>query len=377
MIRLNGRDSIYSHYRVCRTGLMEKISKMMRLRWILGFFFLCAPVLHAQDDDLEHNGAGYVPVVSGTIGYITTVSGGVPALQPHISPTLLVPMGHKIGLESRTDFTGFFQRKDLTHGPYSGKVFKSVESAQIDWLADSHVTVSAGKYFLPFGLYNERLSPFWIRNIQDSPITLPIGTSTSGAGDGFMLRGMATEHPSWSVQYTSYFSARSSINQLQAARTAGGDVSIYFPEKRVEVGTSYQRFLQGKEINSEAVYVSWQPHEVPVDLKAEYDQSYYGRGYWLESAYMLSQIPRGQRFFQHLQVAARIQQFDVINKGGISLPSVDTQKCDFEMNYYLRDDLHLVASYGRQFSSQGNTNIWNVGFMHRFLWPMWPGRKKS
>jgi hypothetical protein len=348
---------------------------MKRLRSVFGIVFLCTVVLHAQDNDLKQNGAGYVPVISGGMGYVTIINGGVPALEPQINPILLLPLGHRVEIESRTDFTGFFQRKDLTHGPYSGKIFKTVESAEIDWLLDSHVSVVAGKYLLPFGMYNERLEPFWIRNIQDSPITATIGTRTSGAGDGLMLRGVATQHPLWSIQYSSYFSARSSINQLGAGRTAGGDVSVYFPEKRVEVGTSYQRFLQQKEINSEAVYVAWQPHQVPLDLKAEYDQSYYGRGYWLESAYTLSQLPRGQRFFQRLQLAARVQQFAPLHGGGNSLPSVDTQKVDFEMNYYLRDDLRLVSSYGRQFSSQQNVNIWNVGFTYRFLWPLWPGRK--
>lgn len=333
-------------------------------------------VLAAQKDDIGQNSAGYVPVISGGMGYITNVNAGVKTLEPQINPVLLLPLGHRVEIESRTDFTGFFERKDLTSGPYKGKIFKTVEFAEANWLADSHVNVVLGKYLLPFGLYNERLEPFWIRVMQDSPITAVIGTRTSGAGDGIMLRGMATEHPSWSIQYASYFSARSGINQLGAARTAGGDVSIYFPDKRVEIGTSYQRFLQQREINSESVYLSWQPHEAPMDLKAEYDQSYYGHGYWIESAYMLNQVPRGRRFFEHMQVAARMQQFHSVHSGGSALPQANTQKVDFEINYYLRDDLRLVSSYGRQFSSQGNLNAWNIGFTHRFLWPLWPGRKQ-
>ena len=76
-------------------------------------------------------------------------------------------------------------------GPFKGKVFKDVEYAQLDWLADSRAIVVGGRYLLPFGLYNERLGPIWIRNLQDFPYTASIGTRTSGAGDGLMLRGVA------------------------------------------------------------------------------------------------------------------------------------------------------------------------------------------
>jgi hypothetical protein len=356
--------------------MMEKKLRMTRSRWILAFFLVYASMAHAQGDDLQKNSAGYVPVISGGIGYVHNINGGITTLEPQINPVLLLPLGHHVLVESRTSFSGSFQREFQTHGPFTGKVFKSVDYAQADWLLNTHITATAGKYLLPFGLYNERLSPLWIRNLQDSPITSGIGTRTSGAGDGVMLRGMAIEHPSWTIQYSAYFSALSNVNQLQAARTAGGDVSIFLPQRRLEIGTSYQRFLQGKEINSEAVYASWQPHAAPLDLKVEFDQSYYGRGYWIEPAYMLSQVPKGQKFFQHLQVVARMEQFYLVHSGGSSIPGVDTQKFSFGMNYYLRDDTRLLASYGRQFSSQGNANVWNFGFTHRFLWPLWPGRKK-
>ena len=95
----------------------------------------------------------------GGAGYIHNVSGGVQTLEPQIDPVLLVPFGRHLLLESRTDFTGFFERQNLTSGPFKGKVFKDVEYAQLDWLADSHAIVVGGRYLLPFGLYNERLEP--------------------------------------------------------------------------------------------------------------------------------------------------------------------------------------------------------------------------
>ena len=70
-----------------------------------------------------------------------------------------------------------------------------VYKRQVDWLANTHVIASAGAFLLPFGLYNERLAPLWIRNLQDTPITDNVGTRPNGVGDGVMLRGNAYETP--------------------------------------------------------------------------------------------------------------------------------------------------------------------------------------
>jgi hypothetical protein len=342
-------------------------------------FLLATSYLYAQDADIDHNSAGHIPLIAGGAGYVHNVSGGVTTLEPQIDPVLLIPLGSHLLIESRTDFTGFFQRESTDRGPFSGpfsgKVFKNVYYAQLDWLANTHVMATVGKYVLPFGIYNERLQPIWIRNLQDPPINFPIGTRTSGAGDGVMLRGVITQTPKYSVQYTTYFSASSKINQLEAARTAGYDVSVYLPERHIEVGTSYQRFLQDQRSNSVAVYTSWQPIKAPLDLKAEYDHGFSGQGYWIEPAYMLSQVPVAHKFFQHVQTVVRMQQFFPLNGGGNGLQRVDTQRFDFGLNYYIRDDLRLITNYGRQFSSQGNANQWNFGFTYRMLFPLWPGRK--
>jgi hypothetical protein len=331
--------------------------------------------LTAQDNQPREDHAQYIPIISGGLGYIHNVNGGVTSLIPQINPVLLVPFGSHVFLESRTDFTGFFQRRELTSGSFTGQVFKSVDYAQVNWLANTHVIATAGRYLLPFGLYNERLGPLWIRNLQDAPITATIGTRTSGSGNGFMLRGVAVQKPSYSVQYTAYFSALSNINELQSARTAGGDASIFLPRARLEIGTSYQHFLQDHRINSVATYVSWQPSSVALDIKAEVDYSYNGRGYWIEPAYRFEQLPIPS-IFRRVQIVGRMQQFFPSHNGGNSLPIVDTNRFDAGLNYYFRDDLRFISSYGRTFSSHGNANVWNIGFTYRFLFPLLPGRAK-
>ena len=189
-----------------------------------------------------------------------------------------------------------------------------------------------------------------------------------------MLRGVVTQRPKYTIQYTSYFSTRSSIEQLQSARVAGGDASVYFNRSHLEAGVSYQRFLQGHNINSVGTYIAWQP-STTVDVKAEGDFSYNGQGYWIESAYLFQQLPI-PRLFRGTQVVGRMQQFFPHNGGGNSLPRVESQRVDFGLNYYVRDDLRFISSYGRSFSVQRNANVWNVGFTYRFLFPLWPARKK-
>jgi hypothetical protein len=56
-----------------------------------------------------------------------------------------------------------------------------------------------------------------------------------------------------------------------------------------------------------------------------------------------------------------------------ALPPINTQVFEFGVNYYFRDDLRAVSSYGRQFTAQGNQNVWTIGVTYRFVMPLVPG----
>jgi hypothetical protein len=352
-------------------------------KWIwAGCMLLCSFAARAQDadnkstdPDSKSTSAGYVPVITGGLGYVYNVVGGVPSLEPQIDPLLLVPFGSHVLLESRTDFTGFFQRRDGT-GDYTGPIFKNVVYAQLDWLANSRITVVGGKYLLPFGLFTERYSPLWILTFQDRPIPGGIGTEDSGSGEGGELRGVAAQTGKMTINYTAYFSAHTNTNQLQASRLAGGDTSVFLPNQHLEVGGSYQRTLEGHQINSGALYAQWTPQVIPLDVRWEYDRNFNGQGYYIEGDYMLSQSPVAANFFKNMQLGLRAQQFDPLNGGGNGVPRVNTERVDIALNYYFRDNnWRVISNYGRQFSSGNDNNVWNVGFTYRFLWPLWPGRK--
>jgi hypothetical protein len=192
-----------------------------------------------------------------------------------------------------------------------------------------------------------------------------------------MVRGLLISNKDWQLNYTAYFSTLSTVNQFQSGRAAGGRAGVFFPKARLEVGASYQRLLQNQHINSVGAHFSWQPYNTPLDLKAEYAHSPNGQGYWLEAGYRFSRFRGDDSWLGRLQAIGRVQQF---KRGTFSpidaLPGADTNQVDFGLNYYLPHNLRLNSSYGRQFSSLGNSNIWNFEVTYRFLFPLIPGGAK-
>jgi len=322
-------------------------------------------------------GQSDTPILSGGVQFVGTSNAGAVFYQPVIEPVLVVPVGDHWLFETRAGFQGFIARENGTTGPYQAQFFRSLDYAQIDYIANSHFTITAGRFLTPFNIYNERLGPVWLRNLQDGPIILPIGTRTSSSSNGFMLRGVAVEREKWQLNYTAYFSTLSTTDYLQAGRAAGGRVGIFFPFAGVELGASYQRFLQNGDYNNSGMYLAWQPPSIPFDTRFEYAHSPGGHGYWLESAYRFAGDRRSMAGLGRLQAVARVQQFF---KGVATpqdfLPAADTNRFDFGLNYYLPHDVRLNGSYGRQFSSTGNANIWNFQITYRFLFPAWPGGSK-
>jgi len=317
------------------------------------------------------------PILSGGIQFVGTSNAGFTFYQPVISPVLAAPIGDHWLIESRGELQGFISRENGTTGPYQGQFFTALDYAQLDYIANSHVTITVGRFLTPFNIYNERYGPAWIRNLQDPAIIYTIGTRTSASSDGVMLRGVAAAGEKWEWNYTAYLSALSNIQNLQAGRAGGGRTGIVLPDAGIEIGTSYQRFLQGRDYNAAGTYFVWQPPSIPLDVRNEYAHSPSGQGYWLEAAYRLARDRRNISGLARLQPVARVQQFF---KGTPSpqafLPSRDTNRFDFGLNYYLPHEVRLNGSYGRQFSASGNANIWNFQITYRFLFPAWPGESK-
>ncbi|HEY6268874.1 MAG TPA: hypothetical protein VIX11_11295 [Candidatus Acidoferrum sp.] len=310
-----------------------------------------------------------VPLLTGSAGFITTFDGGEPHLHPIVTPLLLVPIGQRWVFESRATF-----ETDMVQVPgqsgFHGSVAKEVEYAQLDFIANPYVTVTVGRFLTPFGIFNERLYPVWIRNLQSDPLILPIGLGPSNASTGAMVRGGFKANSKFNINYTAYFSALSTVNKLDSDRFSGGRVGIFVPAARLEIGGSFQHGLQDQRSNAFGFHGIWQPAVLPLDIRAEYARSIAGSGYWAEAAFRLSQIPFHQNELRRTQVVARMQQYFVGENSGDALLPANTKLFEFGLNYYFIDGLKASANYGRQFSSAGNANVWMMAITYRFVIPL-------
>src|ERR1700682_1949578 len=319
----------------------------------------------------EASGTPTVPVVSGGVAFVPFVQGGQTTLVSIISPVVLLPLGDNWLIESRGAFEGDFTRRDGT-GPFGGKIHKQLEYLQLDYIAHRYLTVTAGRFLTPFGIYNERLYPIWIRSLQPTPLIFPLGT---GSSDGVMLRGGFSINPKINLNYATYFSTLSTVNKFESDRTSGGRLGFFLPGPRIEAGVSFQKELQHERSNAFGFHFAWQPAAVPLNLRSEYARSHDGSGYWIEVAYRLSQAPFWQKTMRRTEIIGRGQQ---LFAGQISkdeaeeygLPDVNTRQGDFGLNYYLRDGLKASASYSRRFNSDGNVNLWTVGLAYHFALPL-------
>ena len=326
------------------------------------------PALRAQTSSSDNP----VPILTGSAGYFTFVTAGQTQLNAQMNPVLLLPLGDRWLVESRAEFQGAFQRPP-GGGPFGGPVSKNLDYAQVDYIANPYLTVTVGRFLTPFGIFNERLYPIWIRSLQQDPLILPLSAESN---DGMMLRGGFPMNAKANLSYAAYVSAVSSgHNNLQSNRDVGGRVGVFLPGPRVEVGASWQKLLQDGRTNAFGFYSAWQPQRLPLNMHSEYAWSNQGGGYWVEGAYRLSQVAFWQKAMRRLEVAGRAEQFfsgqiSANEAQALGLPGANTREGEFGLNYYLADGLKAVASYGRQFSSEGNSNLWSVGIAYRFALPL-------
>ena len=225
---------------------------------------LCsAPRLLAQGLQVEDTKP--VPLLTGSVGFITTFDGGQTHLGPIVTPVVLVPLGQRWLFETRIDL-----ESDLTQVPgesgFHGKLEKNVDYAQLDFIVNRYMTVTAGRFLTPFNIYNERLYPVWIRNLQTDPLILPIGIGPSNASNGAMVRGGFKARPGMDVNYAVYFSALTTTNYVDAARFAGGHAGVFVRKTRLEFGGSFSTLAAGQP--QQRVWVSRYLGTIPCSSRA-------------------------------------------------------------------------------------------------------------
>ncbi len=346
-----------------------------RARFCLVFaLLLFSNALLAQDGAQEDTVADIraVPILTGSAAHFTSVTGGTVRDVPSISPLLLLPLGDKWLVEAKGISADTFAKD--AQGDYAGTFSYGMAYASADYIANRYVTVSAGRFATPFGIYGERLAPNWIRALQTTPLTSPI---ISGSSLGGMVRGgIPSRSEKVDFTYAAYFSAANTNHIVATDRSTGGRFGLFLPGPRLEIGASYQQVLQADRPHSAGTFFEWQPNPVPLTLRSEYVRSsgLKGSAYWVESVYRLTQIPymhrlevvgRGQQFF----AAANLSPAAVKRLGALGR---DTQEADGGLNYYFSGDVRASASYGRQLAQGHNANIWVIGMTYRFVMPLMP-----
>jgi hypothetical protein len=313
-----------------------------------------------------------IPVLQTSAAFQTVFDAGETHIHPLLTPVLLVPFGERWLFEARGTFESDLAQQPGVSG-FHGVVQKEEEYAQLDFIASPYMTVTVGRFLTPFGIFNERLYPVWIRNLASDPLILPIGIGPSNASTGAMIRGGFKASEQFNINYAVYYSALSTLSPVDSSRFAGGRAGIFFSKARLEIGGSYQHLLQDDHSNLFGFHIAWQPPKLPLDLRGETERSSVGSGYWLETDYRLTQVPFAQDQLRHVQVVARMQQFFTGAVPANSVLPVNTNMFEFGVNYYFMDGLRAMSSYGRQFAPQGNGNVWTLALTYRLVTPLGHG----
>jgi hypothetical protein len=341
----------------------EKAIQLRLLLFALAIFGVC-----------QCGFAQNIPLLSGGVGFFSSTNGGATSYLPVIEPLLAAPIGNRFLFESRAVVLETVNPKGGGQDGYNHSHLVGLTYMQGDYILTPHITVIGGSFLLPFGTFNERLSPIWIDNFQDGPLIAGVGMMNSGTGVGGQLRGSAISRSKYSIDYAAYFSAASANEYFLANRSSGGRVDLYLPEQRLEIGTSYGRLLEGTQENFFGAHVWWEPKDTGFRLRSEWARGAHGQGYWVEADYRPMQFGGYNSWIGRFEPLFRMQQTFTNKGGGDPLPAVNTQRADFGLDYNLPHNTRILTSYSRQFSSTRDVNIWETGLTYRFLFPAWKGR---
>jgi len=333
------------------------------LRCLFAVSIALTTALHAQQT-AEAPSESPIPVITGDFSFQSNFESGTQTLSPEFDPVLLVPLGRKVLIESEFDMMTDLMHSNGQWGPVV--VNHGVEYLQLTYIAHPHLTFTVGRFLTPFGIYRERLHPMWIRNLAGDPIIFKMNDNSS---NGAMVRGTTRLTSGMNLTYATYFSASTKNNQLSADRRAGTRASLFFPNKRLEVGVSFSRILGDTRYNMLGTDLTWNLKRIPLDLHAEALRStVLGSGYWAEGGYRLERLGRNA-FFRNSLVALRAEQYWVptVSQTLISdLPDRNTSRATLGWTYSLYKGVRFNASYGRNFATGENRNIYTVGLTYRF-----------
>ena len=101
---------------------------------------------------------------------------------------------------------------ELTSGDHGGETETELEYAHASYLVNDSVTVGAGKFLTPFGIFGERLHPAWINKLPDAPLAFSHDGLAPMASIGAYVRGGVPVGDSMKGNYAFYLSNGPTLN---------------------------------------------------------------------------------------------------------------------------------------------------------------------
>ena len=347
--------------------------KIIRYNIVILFIMILSAVLWAQDNQQVQPAAvvtGYV-----TSEYKTIAGKGI--FLPSFHPILLAPIGENFLLEAEIELEGTIHRQS---GEFVQEWEKKMEYLQIDYFPNDYLTIVAGGFLTPFGIFNERLHPSWIKNIQETPFVHMLVPETQLGGMGRVGVNVAKN---FNLNYSAYYSFQPAPEfWIEAQRGLGGRVGAFLPIAGLELGASFHRFLVGEETNLWGVDLTYQHRGFPLELRGEYVNGHEGKTYWAELAYRLRDFPIFPDFMENNQIVARFEQFfapeelmeeavdssqameEALPAHEEALLAHDTNRLIVGWNYYIVDGLKVSLTYGKTFEGEDAT-LFSISFSFR------------
>lgn len=162
--------------------------------------------LRAQEEEQETNTRivptnNFVVTGYGTVGYVARTTGdNINSFTAGFNPIFLFQFQDRILFQAEFEF-------ELADGITE----TGLEYAQLDYMAADNLTLTGGKFLIPFGVFAERLHPTWINKFPTAPPLWGHHVSEFGVEPlipilsdiGVMARATATPGP-WQLSVNGY-----------------------------------------------------------------------------------------------------------------------------------------------------------------------------
>ncbi len=258
----------------------------------------------------------------------------------------------------------------------------ALEYAQISYNVCDFMTVSAGKFLNPFGVFRERLHSAWVNKLPDKPLGYAGGANklVPSTQMGAQVRGSYPfQGNDLEVNYAVYVTNGSSIKTSAGSegllnlglktdsnqnKAIGGRIGIAY-QAGLEVGVSYETGRGMSSVGTADVtffgfdanfHREIEQVQGTVDARVEYvssdvgDLNYGGaigmydnsrNAIYFQVAYRPSKME--QKFLKNSEIVVRVDTID--QPSGAGVPGNDTDRVTFGFNYWLGESSAIKIAW--------------------------------